>query len=93
MGNKGKGVGTDTNKNNAEIMSIGKITKKVAGVRNGLDTKDDHLKVDKIHTIFKIYDDLTKLVSSYGEMAEHDLKEFRQLSINIENTDNQGAKR
>ena len=86
-------VGVDTNKHKNEIISVGKIAAKVAGVRNGLDTKTDHLKVDKIHTIFKIYDDLTKLVSSYGEMAAHDLKEFRQLGINIENTDAEGAKR
>ncbi|MCR3761157.1 hypothetical protein KYB31_19465, partial [Clostridium felsineum] len=84
MGNK---VGVNTHKHKTEIMSVGKIAAKVAGVRNGLDTKDDHLKVDKIQTIFKIYDDLTKLVSSYGEMAAHDLKEFNQIGINIEKTD------
>lgn len=86
-------VGVDTNKHETEIMSVGKIAAKVAGVRNGLDTNDEHLKVDKIHTIFKIYDELTKLVSSYGEMAAHDLVEFRQLGVNIKNTDAEGAKR
>ncbi|AAK81625.1 hypothetical protein BJV85_000195 [Clostridium acetobutylicum] len=90
MGNE---VSVNTNKHKTQVMKVGKIASKVAGVRNGLDNKYDHLKVDKIHTIFKIYDDLTKLVSSYGEMAAHDLKEFRQLGVNIENTDNQGAKR
>lgn len=80
-------VANDSGRYETETMSVGKIAAKVAGVGNGLDTNDAHLKVDKIHTIFKIYDDLTNLVRSYGEMATHDLEEFRQVGANIEKTD------
>jgi len=80
-------VANDSVQYKIELMGVEKSAAKVAGIRNGLDTNDEHLKVDKIHTIFKIYDDITKLVSSYGEMAAHDLKEFRQVGVNIENTD------
>ncbi|MDR0299289.1 MAG: hypothetical protein LBI13_04315 [Streptococcaceae bacterium] len=70
-----------------ETSNVGGIAKSVAGVRNGLDTSDAHLKVSHIQTIFQIYDDLSKLVASYGEMAEHDLEEFRQIGVNIQKTD------
>jgi|GEM_PF-1853087 hypothetical protein len=88
-----KEVGANTSKHKNEIMSVKKITDKVASIGNGLDTKAEHLKVDKIKKIYQIYDDITKLVSSYGKMVEHDLVEFNQLRINIQNTDKQGAKR
>ncbi|MDR0299534.1 MAG: hypothetical protein LBI13_05560, partial [Streptococcaceae bacterium] len=63
----------------------------VAGVRNGLDTNDAHLKLDQIQTIFQIYDDLSKLVASYGDMVAHDLGEFKQVAINIQNTDREAS--
>ncbi|MCL2113910.1 MAG: hypothetical protein FWH31_08120 [Streptococcaceae bacterium] len=72
-------------------MHVGKIASEVSGVRNGLDTNNAHLKVSHIKTIFQIYDDLSKLVASYGEMAEHDLQEFRQVGVNIQKTDQEAS--
>lgn len=91
MGSKEVGANTDKHKN--EIMSVKKITDKVASIGNGLDTKADHLKVDKVGKIYQLYDDITKLVNSYGKMVKGDLVEFDQLRINIQNTDAEGAKR
>lgn len=88
-----KKVGVNTNKHKNEIMSVKKITGKVASIGNGLDTKAEHLKVDKIKNIYQIYDDITNLVRAYGKMVEHDLVQFEQLRINIQNTDAEGAKR
>lgn len=73
-------------------MKVGSITSKVSGVRNGLNTSTAHLKVKHIQTIFQIYDDLSRLVSAYGEMVEHDLKEFKQVGINIQQTDKDASK-
>ena len=67
--------------------TVGTIASEVSGVHNGLNTNDAHLKVNHIQTIFEIYDDLSKLIASYGAMAEHDLQEFRQIGVNIEQTD------
>jgi hypothetical protein len=87
----GQQVGNDSGTYENETMSVGKIVAKVAGISNGLDTNDAHLKVDKIHTIFKIYDELTNLMRSYGEMAAHDLQEFQQVGVNIKNTDKEAS--
>ncbi|MDR2833705.1 MAG: hypothetical protein LBV67_08325 [Streptococcaceae bacterium] len=67
--------------------NVRKSAAKVAGVRNGLSTNDAHLKVEKIETIFHLYDDLSKLISSYGRMVEHDVEEFQQLGRNMKKTD------
>ncbi|MGX7048103.1 hypothetical protein RU86_GL000454 [Lactococcus piscium] len=73
-------------------MQVGKITAKVSGVKNGLNTSTSHLKVAHIQTIFQIYDDLSRLISAYGEMVEKDLQEFRQVGVNIQQTDREGSK-
>ena len=83
----GKKVANDTVKTKTIHENVGKIAEKVAGISNGLNTNDAHLKVSRIQEIFQIYDDLTKLVSSYGDMAKHDVVEFSQVSVNIETTD------
>ncbi|MEG1487790.1 hypothetical protein [Lactococcus sp.] len=74
-------------------MNVGKIASEVANVHNGLNTSDSHLKVDHIKTIFKIYDDLSKLIASYGDMVVEDLEEFRQVAVNIEQTDAEASKK
>lgn len=73
-------------------MQVGKITAKVSGVKNGLNTNMSHLKVSHIQTIFQIYDDLSRLISAYGEMVEKDLQEFRQVGVNIQQTDKEVSK-
>lgn len=73
-------------------MQVGKITAKVSGVKNGLHTSTSHLKVAHIQTIFQIYDDLSRLISAYGEMVEKDLQEFRQVGVNIQQTDKEVSK-
>jgi len=82
IANDSKGFDTVT-------KNVGQCASEVAGVRNGLSTSDAHLRVDTIKTIFHIYDDLSKLVSKYGEMMQHDLEEFRQVGVNIQKTDSE----
>ncbi|GAB2025983.1 hypothetical protein OfM1_20560 [Lactovum odontotermitis] len=72
-------------------VKVGTVTSEVAGVRNGLSTNDAHLKVTTVPKIFEIYDELTQLVSAYGVMAQKDLEEFRQLAVNIINTDEEAS--
>ena len=73
-------------------MQVGKITAKVSGVKNGLNTSTSHLKVAHIQTIFQIYNDLSRLVSAYGELVAQDLQEFRQVGVNIQQTDREVSK-
>lgn len=68
-------------------MNVGKIASSVANVKNGLNTDDGNLKVHHIQQIFNLYNELTTLVSTYGQMVTHDLKEFEQIGVNIQKTD------
>lgn len=72
-------------------VKVGTVASEVASIKNGLNTNDAHLKVTTVPKIFDIYDELTQLVSSYGVMAQKDLEEFKQLAVNIINTDSEAS--
>ncbi|GAB2024704.1 hypothetical protein OfM1_07750 [Lactovum odontotermitis] len=72
-------------------VKVGTVASEVAGIKNGLNTNDAHLKVTRVPAVFEIYDELTQLVASYGAMGQGDLEEFRQLAVNIRNTDGEAG--
>lgn len=70
---------------------VGQATQAVNQVSNGLNTNDQHLQVQHVQQIFHLYQEITALVQSYGQMASHDLQEFNQVAVNIQKTDQEAS--
>lgn len=77
----------DSSDFHATTQKVGQVTAAVNHVKNGLNTNDQHLRANHIKTIFELYAELTTLVQAYGQMVAHDLKEFDQVGVNIQQTD------
>ncbi|WP_179393816.1 hypothetical protein [Lacticaseibacillus absianus] len=80
-------IGTNHTDYLTKNRQVGQMAAAVAGVKNGLNKTATNLRVNQMTTLFDLYDQLTQLVVSYGEMAVHDLAEFKKVSVHIQEDD------